>query len=343
MTKKAQQKHQDIGMSALIQYIWQTEQSFARSIAQAETPEERRVKQLDRKVMLWEVEIARKYKLTPSALAMIARLKPSQSSIIEELPGTGVWMRLDDEKDTNVYFSSVPLAYSAYRNLHPEVRLSAAQRKVAERNQWDLEIMALNSHVLLYLYDANRQRWTLSNAHICYAQRCERISTDPADGFPFWYICDECMPTFQYWTSWLPVALMAINGNFAEREERQEPAIFRERETRTKRTERGPKEVTVTHEYQIITFDISVKKSVTPLEGEERGEPEHPTWLERGLHDETILYVDKHIASTTRTFRHQRYVNMRGKTIDVAAYDKRVPMSLKRLQTTIYQAIASHP
>ena len=152
-----------------------------------------------------------------------------------------------------------------------------------------------------------------------------------------------CKPAFGYWTSWFPTALMAVNLDFADTEERQAPKRRTEQETRKKRTGRGYKETTVTHAYQVITFDISVKEEhVIPPSPPEHREPSHPTWLEQAIHDEAVLYVDKHIEKFQRTFRHERYVNMRGKTITVCAHDKRIPMSVMRLKQTIYRAITTH-
>jgi hypothetical protein len=134
---------------------------------------------------------------------------------------------------------------------------------------------------------------------------------------------------------------MAVNLDFAETEERPKLKQFTEREIRKQKTDRGTKEeVPVIHTFHVISFDITVKP-YTPSQPIERGEPVHPTWLEKAIADETVLYVDKHIGETSRTFHHERYVNMRGKTITVTAHDKRIPISVKRLKQTIYQAIAT--
>jgi hypothetical protein len=333
---------QPVPLSGLLQYIAQTQQSFARTVANASTAEERKDEQLTCNISLWEVDSAQKYLLKPSALAMIMRLMPEHSqAMLTSLPGTGIWMMLDDPTSTNVYFSSMPHATFSYLESHPRARMPRRLVGIADRPWlWDFEVMAIGHHPLSYLYDADRQRWTLNNIDVCPVRRCEQLGMDQWR-WPNWYICDVCRPAFEYWTSWLPVALMAVNLDFAETEERPKRATFIERETRKKRAEKGYQEVSVTHMYQIVTFDISVKTQIPPIQHPSSNELVHPTWLEQAIHDETVLYVDKHIEQTQRTFKHERYINMRGKTIDVRPYDKRIPMSVKRLKHTIYQAVAS--
>jgi hypothetical protein len=328
-------------VSVLTQYIAQTQQSFERTIANARKAEERKDEQLTCNVMLWEVDAAQKYKLAPSALAMIGRLKPEGPNPLKALPGTGIWMTLDDERSTTIYFSSIAHATSSYLESHPYVKKlsKVLETIVALPWLWSLEIWMLDSQPLSYVYDAERGKWSFNANHHCPAHLCEKLTVDERH-WPSWYICDVCRPRFEYWTSWFPVALMAVNLDFAEVEERQEPKRVTERELRRKRTDRGYKEISITHTYHVITFDISVKTHATPIESLEHGEPSHPTWLEQAIQDETVLYVDKHIEQFPRTFKHERYVNMRGKTIDVCAHDKRIPMSVKRLKQTIYQAIA---
>jgi hypothetical protein len=280
-------------------------------------------------------------------LAMIARLKPEKGpNALKALPGTGIWMMLDDNKFTNIYFSSVAHAATSYLESHP---YATSKRKLPRTLEiivslpwlWSLEVWALDSNPLSYVYDAERGRWTLNVSHRCPVNRCEKLAVDGRK-WPSWYICDVCRPAFEHWTSWFPVALMAVNRDFAETEERQEPKRFTEREIRQKREGKGYKEVPITHTWNIITFDISVKPQTVSKEHVERGEPAHPTWLEQAIADETVLYVDKHIEQFPRTFKHERYINMRGKTIDICAHDKRIPVSVKHLKQTIYQAIARH-
>jgi hypothetical protein len=135
---------------------------------------------------------------------------------------------------------------------------------------------------------------------------------------------------------------MAVNGDFAETEERQDFPQFTEQETRKVRRPSSGKydEVPVTHTYHVVSFDISMKKR-TSSHSSQSHESDEPTWLEQAMVDETVLYVSKHIAQTQRTFKHERYVNMRGKTIDVRSYDKRIPMSITRLKQTIHKVVAS--
>src|SRR5579859_2029064 len=100
--------------SALAQYITQTRQFTEQLIMNAQSPEERKEEELSQKVLMWEIDVAHKYKLTPSALAMIRRLMPQRSQgNIATLPGTGIWAMLDDGQSTVVYFSSIPHAVTS--------------------------------------------------------------------------------------------------------------------------------------------------------------------------------------------------------------------------------------
>src|ERR1700730_17383823 len=92
-------------MTVLEGYIQQTQQSFDEDVARAQTLEERKGWNVSRKISLWEVDCARKYKITSSALKMIARLKPeSGPGRIATLPGTGLWLVLDNPEMSNLYF-----------------------------------------------------------------------------------------------------------------------------------------------------------------------------------------------------------------------------------------------
>lgn len=329
--------------SALLEYLAKTQQSFQRTIDAARTSEERKEERITCNITLWEADTAQKYHLTPSALALIARLKPEQGQgALKTVPGTGIWMSLDDGKCSNVYFSSLAHATTSYLEAHPALKTIPRQLDiiVARPWLWDFQVMAPGHHPLLYLYDAEKGRWTLNKADICTVRRCEHLGTDRR-GWPGWYICDVCKPAFDYWTSWFPVALMAVNLDFAETIEQPEPKRFAEREIRQKRTDRGYKEIPILHTFHIITFDLTVKPHVPAKEPLEPSEPFHPTWLEKAIADETVLYIEKHIEESRRTFHHERYVNMRGKTITVSAHDKRIPVSVKRLKQTIYQAIVT--
>lgn len=331
--------------TGLEEYVQNTQRSFDEDIARAQTAEERRGWITSRKISFWELDCAKKYRLTPSALAMIARLKPDRGSgRITTLPGTGVWLVLDNPEMSNLYFSSIPQAAISYVESHPHTVLDEKWQKVVSAPwQWTLDIMQLGKHPVSYAYHAERGLWTL-NMPLCYAGQCEMTGKD-AQGWPGWYICPECRPAFDFWTSWFPVALMAINGDFAETEERREPQIIKAYEPRG--TRRGQHSGTskydekpVAHSWHVVTFDISVKSLHSHPEESQEHEPLHPTWLERAIADEAVVYVAKHIQETQRTFRHERYVNMRGKTIDVRSYDKRVPMSVKHLKQSIYRAVA---
>src|SRR5690349_9027353 len=104
--------------SALAMYIAQTRDAFEWHVAHALTDAERKDQRQSMAVMMWEIQTTRKYKLTPSALQMIERLKPDKSGIIENLPGTGLWANLDDSSRTSIYFSSMPLAALSYAEKH---------------------------------------------------------------------------------------------------------------------------------------------------------------------------------------------------------------------------------
>jgi hypothetical protein len=342
MKRREKGKKQTARPSALLEYIESTQQSFQRDIDAAQTPEEQKDWQLSRKITLWEVDAAQKYRLTPSALAMIERLKPAQGNQpLKAVPGTGIWMMLDDEKCSNVYFSSIAHAATSYFETHPSIKRvpSMLDIIIAHPWLWDFQVMAVGEHPLFYLYDAEKGRWTRNKGNaLCYTGLCEPLGID-SRGWPGWYICDACKAKLDYWTSWFPVALMALHGDFAETEVPQEPRQIKEREVRTMRRPGGYNERKILHTWHIINFDISVKsQSSHPERGENKSQ--QPTWLENAIADETVIYVAKHIEQTQRLLQSARYVNMRGKTIDVRSYDKRVPMSVKRLKQSIYRATA---
>lgn len=341
-TKRKTQAPKLTPMTYLKEYTASTIQSFERNIAQTTDPQERRDQRTYCNIMLWEADAAQKYLLKPSAISMITKLMPQIPSRILTLPGTGVWIVLDTPQWTNLYFSSIPHATTSYLEAHPREHMPRGFQSVVEASWlWNLEITAIGEHPLSYVYDAERRLWTLNKVDLCPTRHCKKLGED-SKRFPNWYICDTCRPKFDHWTAFFPTALMAVNLDFAEEEEPRERTKSAERETRKRRTDQGTQETSITHTYHIVTFDISVKPATTTAEPTDYKNISHPTWRERAIEEETILYVDKHIDESQRTFHHERYVNMRGKTITIHAYDKRIPRNVKRLKQTIYQAIAEH-
>jgi hypothetical protein len=109
---------------------------------------------------------------------------------------------------------------------------------------------------------------------------------------------------------------MAVNGDFAETAEHKDPVIITTHEGRATRQAGGgarTDEKKRTHRWHVVTFDLSVKPAPPQAEYREQDESHAPTWLERAIADETVLYVARHMQETQRTFRHERYTNMRGK------------------------------
>lgn len=330
-------------LDGLEEYIKQTQQAFESSIAQARTSEERKAERLQRNIVFWEIDSAQKYFLVQSTQAMIARLKPDQGEgHITALPGTGIWMALDAPRRTNIYFSSIPLAASSYVEYHRNATLDSQMADLATCPWlWTLDVSQMGKTPISYVYHAGRGQWTFNASHRCPTGRCE-FTGKSTDGWAGWYMCERCRPDYDYWTSWFPVALMAVQGEFAETEERQEyPSITTHEKRSYIRPDGKPEVRTIAHTWHIVTFDVSVKHRPAPVPETQEHEIVHPTWLEQAIENETMLYVAKHIEQTQRTFRHERYVNMRGKTIDVRAHDKRIPMSILRLKQTLYRAIAS--
>lgn len=325
-------------------YLWKTQQACAREIANAATPEQRKAERQERDILFWEADCSQKYWLTPSALAMIARLQPERGAArIPALPGTGVWFALDDQLHTNAYFSSLPLAASSYIESHKHGPLLGEMAHTTGLLWlWTLDISRIDQAPLSYVYHSDRGQWAPNSSHHCSTGRCERTGR-ASDGWIGWYVCEHCASLMEHWTCWLPVALMASHGDFAETAERREPAQF------TTHEKHGPEHTDgkglgaqhVTHTWRVISFDLSVKQPPRPAPEQMEHDIQHPTWLELAIANETVLYIPKHIEECERTFHHERYTNMRGKTITVADYDKRIPRSVLQLRGTLYRAIAS--
>jgi hypothetical protein len=282
--------------SMLLKYIRQTRQHNEEDALKAKSMAESKSIRQNLDILMWEVDTAHKYHLTISALEMINALmsKPYGPCVIEKLPGTGIWMTLDNPlQPTDIFFSCLSHAASSYADHNPKIRLTDENTKMAMHPwRWDMTVyvrnidpdLARGARSFAYWYNAHDQQWTLSPAmqdpNIGCRTGCELISTQ--NQWPSWYICDECRSMFNFYTSFFPIALMAVNGDFAETEERQELPQFTEQETRKIRRSGSGKydEVPVTHTYHIVSFDMSVKKhasSHTPQSHESDG----PTWLEQ--------------------------------------------------------------
>ncbi len=165
--------------------------------------------------------------------------------------------------------------------------------------------------------------------HAVAGYRCPwdacRVTNDPLE------YCPGCKGVLEHWIAWVTIAFRMVQGEFAEREEVDEPEV---RIVKTVRKEPRPDkphkfhDVQVEHRLKIIRYDASVR--YVPRSAPRDVLTPRGSWLE--INPKGVVWVDTQITNMTRTFHHPRYVRMREKTIDIADHPKRIPMRLETLR-----------
>lgn len=164
-------------------------------------------------------------------------------------------------------------------------------------------------------------------------------------------LCDECKAHIMFWAFWIILALLMIEGNFATSPDlaeypEQVEAVRRKVEQKSSNPKKkNRKYIEERQVWHLITFDACLKKLGRSVEATAGGEP-HETresWLQKALEldPDSVIYLDRHIAPASRTFRHPRFTRMQGKTIEVREYEKRIPVKVKELMSKITRVVAS--
>jgi hypothetical protein len=144
------------------------------------------------------------------------------------------------------------------------------------------------------------------------------------------------------------MALLMIEGNFATSPELDEyPEVIETVRRRAENKGKGgnlkkKKHIEEQQVWHLIPFDACLKKPERSAGAEEPQEA-RGSWLKEALEldPDSVIYLNRHIAPSSRTLRHPRFTKMQGKTIEVKEYDKRIPVKVKELMQKITCVVAS--
>lgn len=292
---------------------------------------------------------ARKYRFANSAQALVhAMMEQETGTAIKMLPETAIFIEFTTSLDLGVYTPVAGLFFvsplQAYRSGN-YARLFSETPEGALRF-WVLNVLEEDGDVLMNLiYDTDRHAWKLPEVRQCPDNTCKQImSVEEAaekGAFTIWQMCPKCDRIARYFSHWLPIALLAIAGEFAEEAEPierevTETIIRKEKRPNSGKYEEHKEEV----HFKIVTFDASVKRKPKT---EVAAEPSAgPSWLDLAIEQGTIVYVKRGFGKTTRHLDPQRNPRWKVKRdVSVRAYSKRIPMTVANLQKVITRVVAS--
>lgn len=189
---------------------------------------------------------------------------------------------------------------------------------LAEKDQcWLLDLISPErERVVSLAFDRERLAWDVSPIHRCPFDLCTGTSERE--------VCALCAHWRRSWSLRFPLMLMVKDQLFAESRVMTETVLHRVQRERSgkKRT------IAVPVTYRVIDASRKtvreVRQALFP-----RG-----SWLARHEPDE-IAYVEKLVRPFTRTYRSERYVNMRGQTQQITPQQPRhIPILKDRQRAT---------
>jgi len=321
------------------------------------TREEKRATIAVEQALILAASTAKKYRFANSALAMITTLMEQETgTTIRTLPEMGIFLEFAAPLDLGVYspigglfFVSPVTAFRQFTdNLRSVFALAQAYQEAAQ-GIWILNVLEEDGDILLSLiYDSERRAWKLPEIRTCPDNACKQIMTVEEQvkngAFTIWQMCPKCEKIARYFARWLPIALLAIEGEFAEEAEPVEREVTETITRKEKRKDSGKYDERKEEVwFKIVTFDASVKRKEREREtGAERSEVSGTSWLDLAIAQNTVVYVRRHFGKSTRNLdpaRNSRWKYAR--EVKVRDYDKRVPMTVAHLQKVITKVVAS--
>jgi hypothetical protein len=332
------------------------ENSLAQLRRLGATSQELRTATVVERAMLLAAQRTRYYEFAPSALALVSHLmqdgEKGSETHIAQLPEMHVFVRFAGAIDLGVYAPVQGLFFAdPLRSFMDLVAQDASVRPVfsadLERRQEagglprTLTLLREDGEIILaILYDAARGLWHLSDLHVCPDHACVKTQEKPA----IWQPCSSCQKFLDYFSRWLPIALLALAGEFASE---PEPVLREQEEEITYKQQRPGSgrydEKRQRTRWQIVTFDASVRRR-QPARHDvpERDEATRSTWLDLAVEKGTVLYVNRRIGQTTRKLDPKRNARWKyAREVTVKAHPRRVPMSVERLSRLITRVVSS--
>jgi len=198
-----------------------------------------------------------------------------------------------------------------------------AKALAEEEHRWLLDLISPErERVVSLAFDRESLVWSVSPTHRCPFALCSGTSERE--------VCAICAHWRRAWSLRFPLMLMVKDQLFAE------SRVVTETVLRRVPRERSDKKRTVAVPVSSRVIDASTK---TVREVRQALFP-RGSWLTRHAPDE-IAYVDTRVRPFTRTYRSERYVNMRGQTQQITPQKPRhIPTLKDRRRNTKVMASA---
>lgn len=268
------------------------------------------------------VEQANKYLWMQSAWTMTEALR---SAISEDaplhLPPNHLYIELEQPHQVHGQ------QFAACSLLH-------ASGNAHEFQHWHYSIIDAAGNTIwsmFYEVDPRKHRgnWTVSKEHTCPEQRCQVENAETGRVF---HLCEVCQERATHYTSWLAIALRMLAGDFREQVEVRKPEELLETSTRTVRDKitGEEREKHVLYRFKVIRyFDACVRRDGQP-------QTKRGSWManrplaesEYEVNPAAIIYVMIQPRKYQRTYRHHRYIHMKGKTQQIDPDVRAQPMTM---------------
>ena len=270
-----------------------------------------------------QIEQAQKFLWMHSAQTMAEALLPGVGDdALLRLPQNPVYIEFEQPRP----FAGIQVAACSF------LCLSADER--TKRSRWRYTLIADNgaaARTLFYAFDGRKQqgRWSLPGDDVCPENRCRR--DEPSAGQLF-TLCPACQAWIDHVTAWITVALRMLAGDFQERVELRQPEEVLETSKQLVRDEQTgeTKEKTILHRFRVIRYyDACVRRENSPQTRRGSWMSDRPlAESEYDVNPHAIIFVQIEPRDYERTYRHERYVHMRGKSQYIDPKARLQPMTI---------------
>ena len=273
------------------------------------------------------VEQAHKYVWMHSAWLMVEALRHHTESHEDllRLPAQHIYIELEQPRE----ICGGQFAACSFLHLSEDAHMVQRwQYAIVDREGRTRWLMFYEHHV-----NTRQEVWTLPKEYQCPTQQCRVKQT--TSGILF-CLCALCQEKVSFYSSWLTVALRMLAGDFQECLEMQKPEEIFETSMKSEQdaTSGQIKEKRVLRRFRVVGYyDACTHREATPRN--KRGSWMSNKPLAESAYDvnpHAIIYVQIQPRDHTRTYKHERYVHMQGKTQRIDPKPRLQPMTIARFR-----------
>lgn len=283
------------------------------------------------------METARKVRVAPSLDRLVHETVNTHSRTLPaeayqpEIPDRAYWLEFVEPIPLFTDASIAAMLFCRPGNYTSQIRPALPHQwhrlvdvmDRANTEEWSLDIIEDTQATSVFSLDyfPSRKQWSLKPQHVCPFEQCQHI---PATNtlMP----CEQCKTLATWFAVLLGTYILADQGFFREVAVSDE-SIRATRKVNVASIDSKPKfqEMLIVHGYHIISVDATAPRLTPNKPVEARG-----SWL--AAHDESeIIRIEQVV---TRTYKHERYKNMRGIKQQVK---RKVPVLRENAERTIYE------